>query len=69
MIATARGKDKLDVCRRLGGAEFAVDYSQEGWQKEVMNITGGKGVDVVFDPVVSPFTTTSTMNHAVDSLG
>ena len=28
-----------------------VDYTQEGWQKEVMRITGGKGVDVVYDPV------------------
>lgn len=53
MIATARGEDKLAVCRERGGAEFAVDYSKEGWQKEVMDITKGKGVDVVFDPVVS----------------
>lgn len=54
VIATARGQTKLDVCRNQGGAEFAVDYSKEGWQQEVMKITGGKGVDVVFDPVVSP---------------
>lgn len=53
MIATARGEDKLAVCRERGGADFAVDYSKGGWQKEVMDITKGKGVDVVFDPVVS----------------
>ncbi|KAL7411138.1 hypothetical protein BDY24DRAFT_365123 [Mrakia frigida] len=51
VIATAGSKDKLDVCRDLGGADFGVDYSKDGWQKEVMKITGGKGVDVVFDPV------------------
>lgn len=36
-----------------GGADFVIDYGREGWQKEVIKITGGKGVDVVYDPVVS----------------
>jgi NADPH:quinone reductase len=41
---------KLDVAR-TGGADFVVDYTQGGWQKEVLKITGGRGVDVVYDPV------------------
>ena len=35
----------------MGGADFVVDYTQGGWQKEVLKITGGRGVDVVYDPV------------------
>jgi NADPH2:quinone reductase len=34
-----------------GGADHAVDYTQPNWQKEVMSITGGAGVDIVYDPV------------------
>ena len=35
----------------MGGADFVVDYSKDGWQKEVLKFTGGRGVDVVYDPV------------------
>lgn len=35
----------------MGGADFVVDYTQGGWQKEVLKITGGRGADVVYDPV------------------
>ena len=35
----------------MGGADFVVDYTQGSWQKEVLKITGGRGVDVVYDPV------------------
>ena len=35
----------------MGGADFVVDYTQGDWQKEVLKITGGHGVDVVYDPV------------------
>lgn len=51
MIATASNVAKLDVAKRLGGAEYVVDYTQKYWPKEVLNITGGRGVDVVYDPV------------------
>lgn len=51
VIATAGSPAKLEVCRREGGADYVLDYTKEGWQKEVMKITGGKGVDVIYDPV------------------
>jgi len=51
VIAAAGSSAKLDIARTLGGADFGVDYTLPGWQKEVMKITGGKGVDVVYDPV------------------
>jgi NADPH2:quinone reductase len=28
-----------------------VDYTKPGWQKTVLELTGGKGVDVIYDPV------------------
>ncbi|KAF8584843.1 alcohol dehydrogenase [Ramaria rubella] len=51
VIATAGSSQKLDVAKRLGGADEVLNYREAGWQKEVMRITGGKGVDVIYDPV------------------
>ncbi|KAG8916266.1 hypothetical protein FRC00_000379 [Tulasnella sp. 408] len=50
VIATAGSQDKLDVCKQYG-ADVLVNYRSDDWQKQVMQATGGKGVDVVFDPV------------------
>ncbi|KAF8486301.1 NAD-P-binding protein [Russula ochroleuca] len=50
-VIACASPSKLDVARSMGGADFVVDYTQDGWQKEVLKITGGRGVDVVFDPV------------------
>lgn len=51
VIAAAGSQEKLDVSIKLGGADHGVNYSKEGWQKEVLKLTGGKGVDVIYDPV------------------
>ncbi|EJD51027.1 NAD(P)-binding protein, partial [Auricularia subglabra TFB-10046 SS5] len=51
VIATAGSAKKLEVCKRLGGADHVIDYNNKAWTKEVMKITNGKGVDVVYDPV------------------
>lgn len=51
VIAAASSQEKLDVCKNYGGAHYCVDYTKPGWQKEVLKITGGKGVDIVYDPV------------------
>lgn len=51
VIAAAGSSSKLDVCKQLGSADYTVDYSKPGWQKRVLQFTGGKGVNVVFDPV------------------
>ncbi|KAI9762789.1 MAG: hypothetical protein M4579_000141 [Chaenotheca gracillima] len=53
VIATASGTVKGDVARRFG-ADLVVDYtSKQGmdWHRVVLDATGGKGVDVVFDSV------------------
>ncbi|KIJ39918.1 hypothetical protein M422DRAFT_32520 [Sphaerobolus stellatus SS14] len=51
VIATAGSKEKLEVAKKYGGADEVLNYREAGWQKEVLRITGGKGVDVIYDPV------------------
>jgi NADPH2:quinone reductase len=51
VIATAGSLSKMEVCKKYGGADHAIDYTKKDWQKEVMKLTGGKGVDVIYDPV------------------
>lgn len=51
VIAAAGSDAKLEVSKKFGGADYAVDYTKPDWQKEVLKITGGKGVDVIYDPV------------------
>jgi NADPH2:quinone reductase len=50
VIATAGGPEKAEVCRKLG-AEVVVDYRAADFVEEVKGATGGRGADVVFDPV------------------
>ncbi|OBZ67027.1 Quinone oxidoreductase-like protein 2 [Grifola frondosa] len=51
VIAAAGSQEKLDVSMHYGGADFGVNYTKPNWQQEVLKITGGKGVDVIYDPV------------------
>ncbi|KAJ7158221.1 alcohol dehydrogenase [Mycena crocata] len=51
VIAAAGSEDKLAITKKFGGADYTVNYTKPGWQKEVMEITNGKGADVIFDPV------------------
>jgi NADPH:quinone reductase len=53
VIATAGGPEKVELCRRLG-ADHAVDYRAEDLYATVMELTDGRGVDVVYDPVGGP---------------
>lgn len=50
VIATAGGAEKVAVCRELG-AEIAIDYRSEDFVSVVKEATGGRGADVIFDPV------------------
>jgi NADPH:quinone reductase len=49
VIATARNPERLAVCKQLG-ADHVIDYSKD-FREEVKSLTGGRGADVVFDPV------------------
>jgi len=50
VIATAGGPEKVEVCRKLG-AEVAIDYTTEDFVAAVKEATGGRGADVIYDPV------------------
>ncbi|KAI1302132.1 hypothetical protein EDD11_005725 [Mortierella claussenii] len=50
VIATAGSQDKLKIALK-NGADYGVNYRDKDWAAQVLKITGGKGVDVVYDPV------------------
>jgi len=50
VIACASSEEKLDVARQRG-ADHVVLYGREPFKDAVKRITGGRGADVVFDPV------------------
>ena len=50
VIAAASTDDKLATCREHG-ADETINYSTEDLKERVKVLTGGKGVDVVYDPV------------------
>jgi NADPH2:quinone reductase len=50
VLATAGSAAKLDIARQHG-AEAAFDYSTADWVEQVKEATGGRGADVIYDPV------------------
>jgi NADPH2:quinone reductase len=50
VIAAASTDEKLEVCRRFGAAE-TINYTEVDLKAWLKDYTGGKGVDVVYDPV------------------
>jgi len=54
VIAAAGGPEKLAIARDHGADEL-IDYTSESIRDRVRELTGGKGADVVFDPVGGDF--------------
>ena len=54
VIAAASSADKLAVCREHG-ADVLIDYTQEDLREALKAATGGKGPDVIYDPVGGPY--------------
>jgi len=50
VIAAASSADKLAFCRAHGAVE-TIDYSKEDLKERIKSLTGGNGVDIVYDPV------------------
>lgn len=50
VIATASSAEKLALAR-AHGADYGIDTGAEDLRERVLDITGGRGVDVVIDPV------------------
>jgi len=55
VIAAASTDEKLALCRGVG-ADMAIDYRQEKWRTRILELTDGKGVDVICDPVGGGYT-------------
>ena len=66
IIALSSSDDKLEYCRSQG-VDYAINYNAIDYVKEVLRITGGKGVDVSLNSVAGP--TIKTDPHAIRPLG
>jgi NADPH2:quinone reductase len=49
VIATASTETKLAVCKQMG-ADHVINYTH-GFREQVRELTGGRGADVIYDPV------------------
>jgi NADPH:quinone reductase len=54
VIAAASSDEKLDLCRRYGASE-TINYTTEDLKERTKELTGGRGVDVVYDAVGGAF--------------
>ncbi|MEM1155634.1 MAG: NADPH:quinone oxidoreductase family protein [Pseudomonadota bacterium] len=54
VIAAASSDEKLELCKQLGADEL-LNYSTTPLKDAVKELTGGKGVDVIYDPVGGDF--------------
>jgi NADPH2:quinone reductase len=50
VIASAGGEDKLKAALDHG-ADYLIDYRREDLRARVLELTGGRGADVIYDPV------------------
>jgi NADPH2:quinone reductase len=50
VIATGGNDEKLQIAKQYG-ADHLINYSREKIRDRVKDITGGKGADVIYDPV------------------
>jgi NADPH:quinone reductase len=50
IIATASSSEKLELARKMG-ADVLINYTESNWVEQVLEATGGKGVDVALEMV------------------
>jgi NADPH2:quinone reductase len=65
VIAAASSDEKLEICKQYG-ADEVINYSTEDLKERLKTLTGGKGVDVVYDPVGGPYSEIALRNTAWD---
>jgi NADPH2:quinone reductase len=54
VIAAASTEQKLEICK-ANGADELINYAKDDLRARVKEVTSGKGVDVVYDPVGGAF--------------
>lgn len=55
VIAAASTEEKLAIAKQLG-ADQTINYSTENLREKIKELTNGRGVDIVYDPVGGDFT-------------
>jgi len=50
VIAAASSAEKLAVCQEYG-ADEVINYNEEDLKNRIKELTGGKGADIIYDPV------------------
>jgi NADPH2:quinone reductase len=50
VFGTAGTSAKREMIRNRG-VDYPIDYSEPNWHETVLKITGGKGIDIILDPV------------------
>jgi len=55
VIAAASTEEKLDFACEVG-ADLRINYSTENLKERIKELTGGKGADVIYDPVGGDYT-------------
>lgn len=55
VIAAASTDEKLELCKKYG-ADETINYSTENLKDRIKALTGGKGANVVYDPVGGDYT-------------
>ena len=63
VIAAASTDEKLAFCKDSGADEL-INYTTEDMKARLKEITGGKGVDVIYDPVGGDYTETAFRSMA-----
>lgn len=63
VIAAASSDEKLALCRRYG-ADETINYAREDLREALRRLTGGRGVDVIYDPVGGNYTEAALRNMA-----
>jgi NADPH:quinone reductase len=53
VIAAAGSEERVKLGINLG-ADYGINYTTRNIRDEIMNVTGGKGVDVLYDNVANP---------------
>ncbi len=54
VIAAASSQEKLDLAKAYGASDF-INYTEASLKDSVKAVTDGKGADVIYDPVGSPY--------------
>ncbi len=53
VIAAAGSDERVQLGRKLG-ADFGINYGTQNIRDEILRITGGRGIDVLYDNIANP---------------